>query len=564
MSRHSIQEDASYPLVGQRRFSTASAVMAVLCVLLLIFIKCSFPSLAGVGSEVTNGTVIGSLSTTDGSPAMNTKVWIIPDNYDPVKSGGLPDSLTAMTDEAGDFLLRTPGSGTFNVEGFQQSSGDRVLITKINVTKGDTTYLTIHKVKKPGRIQIVLSPTTDTVNGYVYLPGTICFSRIDSGLATIDSVPAGLIPSVSYSSSSDSMKNHVIENNVTIASDSTTLIVDRTGWNNFRELYLNTTATGATISGNVTNFPVLVRLTANNFDFSQAKSDGSDIRFTKSNGTPLSYEIERWSAAMRTAEIWVKLDTVYGNDSSHGFIMYWGNPNAIAGSNGSAVFDTSDGIQGVWHLNQKCDDISYNRNNGTNYGATDTTGIIGYCKKFDGSDSIKITGLLGSPASITMSAWAELDSVPGGNGAEILSIGDAVLIRMDFPVLSEGTMGAIHPYGDTVYSNVTTGRFLRQTGWHLISFTADPNTNSQTLYIDGSAVRSEKYTISIDYSRVGQNTFIGTHGNGTAGYNFSGRIDEVRVYRKAISADYLKLCFMNQKDLDALVKWQKAGIRNHP
>jgi hypothetical protein len=208
----------------------------------------------------------------------------------------------------------------------------------------------------------------------------------------------------------------------------------------------------------------------------------------------------------------------------------------------------------VWHLNRKFDDVTYGGNDGTNYGTTDTTGIIGYCRKFDGSDSIKIAGLLGSPASITMSAWAQLDSVPGGGyGGEVLSIGDAILIRMDYSILGLGTYGAIHPNGDSVYYNVSSGQFLKQTGWHFIAFTVDQNNHSQTLYIDGSAVRSENYLISIDYSRVGQNTLIGTHGNGRTGYNFSGMIDEVRVYRKSISADYVKLSFMNQRQDDRLV-----------
>ena len=48
------------------------------------------------------------------------------------------------------------------------------------------------------------------------------------------------------------------------------------------------------IDADLTDFPVLVKLTSTNFDFSKARSDGFDIRFTSSNGTTLlKYEREK-------------------------------------------------------------------------------------------------------------------------------------------------------------------------------------------------------------------------------------------------------------------------------
>src|SRR5690348_13327999 len=63
-------------------------------------------------------------------------------------------------------------------------------------------------------------------------------------------------------------------------------------WSYYKTLTFNTTF----ISGNVTNYPLLVRLTSTNFDFSQAMTNGEDIRFEDPDGTALSYEIERWNA----------------------------------------------------------------------------------------------------------------------------------------------------------------------------------------------------------------------------------------------------------------------------
>jgi hypothetical protein len=522
-----------------------------------VALSCSISSLemAGGSTSTPNERVMGKVFFSTGAPAPRTVVRLIPSSYDQIKGIPLSSLLTDTTDDSGAYSFATVDSGTYTIQAVQLDDRTRSLITGIHVDR-DTIVVPADTLRVPGTIKLFLPPGINSALGYIYIPGTsytvFLNNRID--FIVLDSVPANVIPALSYSTI-QSTSTTTIRYSISINSHDTTVVWNPL-WKFSRKLVLNTTVAGADVSGDVTDFPVLVRLKSGNFDFSQEKAGGADIRFTKPDNTFLPYEIERWDAASQRADIWVKVDTVRGNDSTQSITMYWGNQNAADESNGAAVFDTANGFQGVWHLNRKCDDVTYCRNNGTNYGTSDTMGIIGYSKKFDGSDSIKIAGLLGSPASITLSAWAQLDSVPGGGyGGEVLSIGDAILIRMDYSVLGLGTYGAIHPNGASVYYNVSSGLFLKQTGWHFIAFTVDQNNHSQTLYIDGSAVRSENGVISIDYSGVGQNTFIGTHGNGRTGYNFSGRIDEVRVSNVPLNPDWIKLCFMNQKEQDALVKW---------
>jgi hypothetical protein len=518
----------------------------------LLLLRCGFEPVAGGSTDTELGsTVTGMVYDDQGKPASHAQVALIPQNYNPVIDTPLPDNFTDTTDSIGTYVFSGVPQGDYTILAAHQISNSKLLITGIAVSEKNKEVVTPDTLRQTGSIAIEFS-NPDSVNGFVYIPGTTFFTRV-ARYAVIEGVPSGRIPAACYTDRTDTTKSYVIDTGMNVVAGRTVSITDYHAWCCSRRIFLNTSATGADVRNDVTGFPVLVRLTGAAFDFGQAKGLGEDLRFTKPDGSPLPYEIERWDSAGGRAEIWVSVDTVRGNNDMQYIVMLWGNSNAADNSNGAAVFDTGADFKAVCHLNQTCDDVTYGGNNGTNYGAADTTGIIGYCKKFDGSDSIKITGLLGSPASVTLSAWAQLDSVSGGYGAEILSIGDAVLIRMDFPFLDEGTMGAIHPYGDTVFDVVTTSQFLKQTGWHLVTFAVDQNNHSQTLYIDGSAVASENYAISIDYSRVGQNTFIGTHGNGTAGYNFSGSIDEVRVYRKAISADYVKLSFMNQRQDDRLV-----------
>ena len=188
---------------------------------------------------------------------------------------------------------------------------------------------------------------------------------------------------------------------VNAASGSTASVaIPADGWRHLRRFRLNTTALGAGVAGNVAHFPVLVRLTGGNFDFSQAKDDGADIRFAKSDTTFLPYEIERWDPVAGLAEVWVKVDTVHGGDSTQSLTMYWGNTDAADSSNGTAVFDTAAGFAGVWHLSDTGDsvhDATGDAFNGTNSGSTASAGMIGNSRNFTNGNYIKISGLLGFP-----------------------------------------------------------------------------------------------------------------------------------------------------------------------
>ncbi|HLV31689.1 MAG TPA: DUF2341 domain-containing protein [Chitinispirillaceae bacterium] len=73
---------------------------------------------------------------------------------------------------------------------------------------------------------------------------------------------------------------------------------------------------GADVNEIGTDFPFVVRLNANNFDFSQAQANGRDIRFVLNDSVPLVHEIERWNVSAGRGEIWVRVDTIYGKETT--------------------------------------------------------------------------------------------------------------------------------------------------------------------------------------------------------------------------------------------------------
>lgn len=85
-------------------------------------------------------------------------------------------------------------------------------------------------------------------------------------------------------------------------------------------------------------YQVLIELKSSNFDFSHAKDDGSDIRFTNSSGTvPLPYWIESWDKASQHAYIWV-LVSLLPKPFDTTIYLYYHNPAAASASNGPATF----------------------------------------------------------------------------------------------------------------------------------------------------------------------------------------------------------------------------------
>jgi biopolymer transport protein ExbB len=329
-------------------------------------------------------------------------------------------------------------------------------------------------------------------------------------------------------------------------------------WKFSRTLLLNTTSTGAGVTEDVLGFPVLIRLKPDNFDFSRAKSGGADLRFMKPDNTPLPYEIEQWDSSAGRAALWVRVDTVRGGTPSNIILMFWGNPNAAAAGKGCAVFDTANGYCGVWHL-ANCDDATSHARNGTGSGLSDTAGIIGRCQYFSGGGYAKIPGLAGTPAAMTLSAWANLDTVQGV-GSEVVSVGDAALIRMDDSWHGKGTQGAYFvdtvTDADSTHCVAKSGLFFKKTGWHFLTYTIDPRAGIERLFIDSLPAAVTASPVPIVYGGVGSDVYFGKHGNDKPGFNFTGAIDEVRIASVVRSQGWIRLSYMNQRPDDRLVVWK--------
>jgi len=521
-------------------------------------------TIAGSGSQAGNGRITCVVHYSDGSTVSNAAVFLRSNGYT-----AAPDSEKAknphrneFTDANGMVYIDSVDTGTYCIE-VNDGEHHAVLLT-CSVTQKDTLVALPDDTLFPtGTITAALSPLPDdSAATYIAVYGLERIAAYDTArnIFTINDVPRGSY-TLSVVPSSESYSPIDIDGIIAVSDETTDVgsidLVTRSVLPRSMRLYVNTSLTGANLPDTITEFPVLVRLRAENFDFSRATSDGGDVRFTKPDGKLLGYEIELWDPIGQHADVWVSLDTVYGNDSTHYFVMSWGNPEALDGANSEKVFDTANSVAAVWHLNYTSSDATSGNNDGVASSASDTAGLIGSCKKFNGTDSITIPGLLGTPSSVTLSAWVRLDSTTPGGGSDIVSIGDAVILRNDYDLDSIGTAGMVHLSENRFYYNVISKTFLKRSGWHFVAFTLDYASVAASLYIDGVKVASRTdLPTAINYSGVGVNTYIGKHGNGKNEFGFFGCIDEVRVYRKAVTPGYIKLSYMNQKAKDVLIDFR--------
>lgn len=158
------------------------------------------------------------------------------------------------------------------------------------------------------------------------------------------------------------------------------------------------------VDSDLTDFPLLVKITSDSNIGSNADSNGYNIRFTSSDGTTLlKYERQAWSGgggSAATAIFWVKIPNLQGAANTEIYV-YYKSDSPSDGADPTNVWDSN--FRGVWHLNQggtttQEDSTSNNRDfTPTNMESGDSVdGPIGKWLDFDGSNEY-----------LTGGAWTE-------------------------------------------------------------------------------------------------------------------------------------------------------------
>jgi hypothetical protein len=526
---------------------------------------------AGGGTRGGNPATITAIAIqSGGSPAANAAVRLRRSDY-VTQPSSIAKSVAiigadAMTDDRGRFEIIGIDPGSYRIEVNNGQSAFMVACTLTADEKRNFGRDTL-------RAYATMAGSLDTAGqtgGHLYAQvegldrlvlvesnGNFTISTLPAGTHTVRVVDAGQTEPVAVASGISVAPGEIGQINLI------------PGWRFSKRLYINTTPTGAGVVENVTNFPLLVRLdsTTAHFDFAQCAIDGVDLRFGKSDGTPLSYEIEQWDPAHKQAAIWVKVDTIYGNTDRQFIVMYWGALAAPATfSNGEAVFDAGNGFAGVWHFasSNPTLDATANHNTAIDSGTSSSPSLLGAARSFDSSSFMYVPDTASlEPPSITISSWISIETIPlkytlakivhKGNSGDGPKYGSYALELHDDTAGLENLPGFQISNLDSTYHYGQARNAVVVHTWMYLTGTFDAATGQGAFYLDGNLQQTFSTASPMDYyvDKPYPVTFGCQLKGGNLAYghnaNFQGQIDEVRISSIPRSAAWIRLEYESQK-----------------
>lgn len=360
---------------------------------------------------------------------------------------------------------------------------------------------------------------------------------------------------------------------------SVTFSEDFSNWQYFMTVQINTSASGVGISDTIYDFPLLIRLNPKNFPFfSQIRPGGADVRFSKSDGTDLSYQIEHWvdnSDDNDSAAIWVLMDTIYGDNSSQNITMFWGRAGATDSSDAGTVFQNDRGFIAVYHLDSTLTNATGNGYNAVDQGEVPTmnvNSIIGTgC--FFGGNSFIAPGDLQDRGVGTMSFWFRPAETFDSSSAVTQGIwgktdGNATnanisLRGVDYDSGGNGSIGQIQAKVETdnkgFYCNSTTDSFTGGSWYHLAICWDGTSTK---LFIDGVLEKTEMSSETVtgeSNDEIGRAWYDVLNISDETPRYFIGTLDEFRFEFNVHSDGWIRLCYQNQKIDQKLITFDLEG-----
>ena len=332
---------------------------------------------------------------------------------------------------------------------------------------------------------------------------------------------------------------------------------------------------GYTGQETLTDFPVLIRLSAarNDFRYDKCKlQDGGDLRFSDASGNLLAHEIDTWDPAGESL-VWVKIPSL---NTSTTITAHYGCASPAAALPATEVW--SNGYAGVWHMDEDIRKQSDSTVNGktidghSTYQANMAFGVDGVVGKaveqatpldsgtyrggFQRTDS---GSLYSGTKTLTLEMWGcHRDIV---NDKYIIRLKNSqgeteYAARFAWPVSGDDTKSKMQLSWSVLMTNLvdeTRSSFdpkysvstsSVQNVWTHYALVVDNETRHRVAaYCNGES----KYTKSISDDGLqlfaGAGTFaVGNSSNGGS-QAFPGSIDEVRVSSVARSDDWVQATY---------------------
>jgi biopolymer transport protein ExbB len=308
-------------------------------------------------------------------------------------------------------------------------------------------------------------------------------------------------------------------------------------WAQRAKLTLEAGAAGADLRSSVSQLPVLVRLHAGNFVFTQAKPDGADLRFVAADDrTALKHHVEKWDPQSDQALVWVQVPLLAPGQAAE-IWLYYGNAKAPSVDDAKGVLDAQH--VAVFHFGS-ADGVPRDATGFGNHATKapaqrSPASLIGNGQYFDASEALIVPpapSLKFSAASgLTFSAWVKAGAVDKGTLFEVKDGAKSVTLALVSGALSASVAngkGALRAAGGAL--SVDT--------WHHVALTA---AKRLSLFVDGREVAGTDGEIPEIAGEI------------VVGEGFAGEMDEVAISAAARSPDWLRAAARGQGIDAALV-----------
>lgn len=212
---------------------------------------------------------------------------------------------------------------------------------------------------------------------------------------------------------------------------------------------------------------------------------------------------------------------------------------------------TADGLIAYYPLDGNANDMSFNNNNGVVLGPTLTTDRFGNPNSaylFNGTtDYIRVADhpTLRPTEAVTVSAWANAEDFTSWLVIVCKRHNEFNFPYNSYMLYGDGFTNIPQKwsFGITdlsVQQYVTSPNILDTNRWLHIAGTYDKNLNDSnvSLYVNGTLIKTENANFTITYTD--SSLRIGMGSPGGARHLFKGKIDDVRIYERALCAREVK------------------------
>lgn len=329
--------------------------------------------------------------------------------------------------------------------------------------------------------------------------------------------------------------------------------VEASWWDTDYNRRINLTINSSLIDSGLEYFPILVKLDSENFNFSAAASDGSDIRFVSADDTSLSFERARHDDVVEEAEYWVNIPSVSDVEDTE-FYLYYGN-SEVGDASSSDVWDANH--IGVYHMGDETSssisDSSIAGNGGNKTGQDQpqetTDAKVGLAQSYLPENEYIEIGTQGMDAAQgTMSVWFKLNNIDGvryrflGHVEPLNDWNNRILMGYD-KTTGEDTDLYIG-LGDTWNLDINL-MTLSIDQWYHMALSYD--SGSYSVYVDGQLISSGTYT---GLDSIADQMDIGNTGRTDAEriYSPDGVIDEVRISNISRGDSWVRASFHSEEN----------------